>query len=96
MDRSMKSPITLIKALMPIKSLLFTAVVIITSFSIFPLQAQELDEILEQHNVEVMEEVAAIEAQMALLYDKDELSEEETEQLFVLENLMDEFYETLM
>lgn len=33
---------------------------------------------------------------MALLYDKDELSEEETEQLFVLENLMDEFYETLM
>ncbi|PSW05053.1 hypothetical protein C9J01_27700 [Photobacterium rosenbergii] len=93
----MKSTITPIKALMPIKPLLFTAVVIIaTSFSIFPLQAQELDEVLEQHNVKVMEEVAAIEAQMAMLYDKDELSEEETEQLFVLENLMDEFYETLM
>ena len=93
----MKFPITQFKALMPFKPLLITAVAVIaTSFSILPLQAQELDEVLEQHNVEVMEEVAAIEAQMALLYDKDELSEEETEQLFVLENLMDEFYETLM
>ncbi|MCQ1060598.1 hypothetical protein LRP52_38375 [Photobacterium sp. ZSDE20] len=93
----MKSPATKIKALTPIRPLLFTAMtVFIASFYISPLHAQDLDEILEQHNVEVMKEVATIQAQMDLLYNKDELSEEETEQLFLLENLMDEFYETLM
>ncbi len=93
----MKSPTTRIKALLPIKPLLFTAITAFAlSLTIPPLQAQDLEEILEQHNVEVMKEVAAIQAQMELLYNKDELSEEDTEQLFLLENLLDEFYETLM
>ena len=93
----MKFPTTRIKALLAIKPLLFTAITAFAlSLSIPPLHAQDLEEILEQHNVEVMKEVAIIQAQMELLYNKDELSEEDTEQLFLLENLMDEFYETLM
>ncbi|MGR5064234.1 hypothetical protein [Photobacterium sp. DNB22_13_2] len=79
------------------KPLLFAAIAVLSSSCYIPqLHAQDFDEILEQHNVHVMKEVEIIQAQMDLLYDKDELSEEETEKLFQLENLMDEFYETLM
>ena len=76
--------------------ILIAVTLFVSSLYTSPISAQELDEILEQHNVEVMKEVATIQAQMDRLYDKDELSDEETEQLFQLENLLDEFYETLM
>ncbi|MGF1886079.1 hypothetical protein L4D13_08055 [Photobacterium profundum] len=72
-----------------ITPLLFT----LTSFT---SQASEFDEMVEQHNLSVNQQIELTSNKMDTLYAKEDLNTVEEEQLFQLENSLDELYETLM
>ncbi|MGF1681039.1 hypothetical protein [Photobacterium minamisatsumaniensis] len=66
------------------------------SFMSLSLQANDFDDMVEQHNIEVQKKIDLTNNKMDALYAIEELNANEEEQLFQLENSLDELYETLM